>query len=100
VCLALGIDDPEQWLHEATERKLATWEAFFHVEPWGCDWERSAMQTQHICNTIAASHGVKKDNLYKLSDFMPSNWSGRKKAKQVNSKSIEDFQKYAKRFAK
>ena len=56
--------------------------------------------TQSIANTIAACHGVKKESLYKLADFMPSDWIGRKRSSKVNKQSIQDFQKFAQRFAK
>jgi hypothetical protein len=98
--LALGIDNPEQWLHESSPRKIAIWEAFFRVEPWGSDWERTAIMTQVISNTIAACHGVKSKNHYKLADFMPSNWFGRKQRRQVDKQSIQDFFAFAQKYRK
>lgn len=99
--MALGIDDPEQWLHEATDRKIAIWEAFFQVEPWGCEWERTAIIASAISNTTAAVHGVKKENLYKLQDFMPIGWAGRKPSNKGKKRgTISDFYKFAKQYRK
>jgi len=89
-----------QWLHEASPEKLATWDAFFKIEPWGCDWERTAVVAQTVSNTVAACHGVKYKSLYKLSDFMPTSWFGRRKSKQTNVQSIQDFFAFASRYQK
>jgi len=94
VCLALGIDDPEQWLHEATSRKLAIWEAYYKVEPWGSEWERSAMVTASVTNTVAACHGVKKKDMSDLQDYMPADWVGRKAKKTKCRQSIQGFRDF------
>ena len=89
-----------QWLHEATPQKVAIWEAFFKLEPWGCDWERTATLAQAVSNTVAACHGVKRKNLYKLADFMPMSWFGRKKNRKAGNQSIKDFMSFASRYQK
>lgn len=100
MCLALGIDDPEQWLHEASSRKLAFWEAFFRVEPFGCDWERDAIQSMllsHLMITVAATAGG-KGKPQKLEDFMPVVWEGAKKRVVLDQDSMDSFQTWAQKY--
>lgn len=100
VCLALGIDDPEQWLHEASKRKVDFWEAFFRVEPFGCDWERSAIQSTLISclmMTVAATAGG-KGKPQKLEDFMPQVWDGAKKPLKLDEESLDKFQSWAHKY--
>lgn len=76
--MALGIDDPEEWLEHVSPRTLALWEAFYRFEPWGADYERSAMQ-MHLADAnmsmLAATVGQKRKTLL-LKDFMPRDWAG------------------------
>lgn len=76
LCLALGIDDPEDWLDKVSPRTFALWQAYYQIEPWGKEHERDAMQSMQLHNiaaNIAASYGVKVDAL-SLQDFMPGTW--------------------------
>ena len=100
VCLALGIDDPEQWLHEASPRKVAFWDAFFRVEPWGNDHYRSALtlaQLDALRATVAATVGS-KSKVASVADFMPSNWAERPPKVRVDNDSIRKFQGWAAKF--
>lgn len=100
MCLALGIDDPEQWLHEASSRKLAFWEAFFKVEPFGCEWERHAIQStllSCLMVTVAATAGG-KGKPQKLEDFMPGSWVGAEKPVVLNEESLDSFQTWAQKY--
>jgi len=102
VCLHLGIDDPEQWLHEASSRKVAFWEAFFRVEPFGCDWERDAIKStllSCLMMTVAATAGG-KGKPQKLEDFMPAIWEGARKSNVPNEESLDSFQQWANRYGK
>lgn len=99
MCLALGIDDPIGWLESAPPRVVRFWEAFFRIEPFGCDWERSALQasmTSALTATVAASAGAKNPKVWQVSDFMPQNWTGR----TTKSDGIQSFKAYAKRYTK
>ena len=100
MCLLLGIDDPEQWLHEASSRKVAFWEAFFRVEPFGCDWERHAVQStllSCLMSTVAATAGGKAKP-QKIEDFMPGVWDGAKKPVSTNEDSLGSFANWAKKY--
>ena len=84
LCLALGIDDPEQWLQTASERKLTLWRAFYRLEPWGAEFHRSATQsamTSGVMAMIAAGQGQKVE-MRSMEDFMPSDWADAEKRKQ------------------
>jgi hypothetical protein len=88
ICLALGIDDPEQWLHECTPRKLAIWQAFYRFEPWGADMEQAAnMQTQisGLIAMYASAHGADAKP-QPITDFMPADWEGARKPKPKKPK--------------
>ena len=101
VCLALGIDDPIKWLADAPQHVVHFWDAFFQVEPFGCEWERSAMQASMLSAltaTVAASAGVKNPKVYQIRDFMPQSWVGNRKSSTVNMQSIKKFQAYASRY--
>lgn len=104
VCLALGIDDPEKWLHEAHPRKVAFWQAFFKVEPFGCDWERSALhsaQLSALTATVAATAGAKMKP-QDIDAFMPTEWAFAKRNRPVtvDSQSIAKFQSWAQGYGK
>jgi hypothetical protein len=96
ICLALGIDDPWQWLHEAEPEKVALWEAFYKVEPFGSEWEQSAMVAQSLTHVISATAGVRSKS--KLGDFMPDAWDGNKKRVATRDETVKNFKDYAKRF--
>lgn len=100
VCLALGIDDPERWLHEATPRKVAFWEAFFRVEPWGNEQFRGAVvsaQLDALRATVAATVGS-KSKVASVADFMPHDWAERPPKVRVDSKAIRTFQSWASKY--
>ena len=100
MCLHLGIDDPEQWLHEASSRKVAFWEAFFRVEPFGCEWERDAIKStllSCLMVTVAATAGG-KGKPQKLEDFMPGAWEGAKKSVSTDQDSLGSFANWAQKY--
>jgi len=82
-------------LHDSEPEKVALWEAFYKIEPFGNEWERSAMVANTVATMVAASAGVKSKS--QLSDFMPDNWDGRRSKKRS---SIEDFRKFAAKYKK
>jgi len=103
VCLALGIDDPEQWLHEASSRKIAFWDAFFQVEPYGNEWYRDAVQCTLLSNliaTVAATVGAKVKPS-EVNTFMPMSYYENNKKVQIKkgAASIQNFQAWAQKFA-
>jgi|688.fasta_scaffold45821_12 hypothetical protein len=90
VCLGLGIDDPEAWLANVSQRTLAFWEAFYMLEPWGRECERDAVQSAQLSAlgaTIAASNGIKPKPPLRVADFMPANWH--QPAAPTNTNSIK-----------
>ena len=91
LCLQLGIDDPEQWLEETTPRKLAIWQAFYRVEPWGNDYERSAV-TNALLNAVLAMIGATNGQEIKthgIDDYMPGDWTHRKKPVRLGRKAVQ-----------
>lgn len=101
VCLALGIDDPEAWLDTVSPRTLAIWSAFYRVEPWGNEYERSAgvaalisAQTAMIAATVA-----QKMTPQPVSDFMPSNWLRRTQSRARSVVDAESIKKSQRKFA-
>ena len=85
LCLAGGFsDDPEQWLHTASERQLAVWQAFYKIEPFGAEFHRSAAQSSLLSQLIAyfaASVGC-EEQASPMQDFMPSDWIDAKKRRK------------------
>lgn len=104
MCLALGIDDPEQWLHQADPRKVAFWLAFYQLEPWGNDYYRDSvhsMQLDALRATVAAPymHKRKKIEIASVDDFMPSVWRSPKPPKaKIDTGSIAVFQAWASKY--
>lgn len=100
--MALGIEDPVEWLHKAPPRVVRFWEAFFRVEPFGCEWERSALQASMLSAltaTVAASAGAKNPKVYQIRDFMPASWESAHRSTKPNMKSINAFKAIAMRYA-
>ena len=88
VCLAIGHDDPEGWLETVTSRQLALWKAFYQLEPWGADFERSAAQSALLSGQIsmmAAGYGQQIES-QGLEDFMPSDWANATKKQKPRRK--------------
>lgn len=106
VCLATGVsDDPEQWLHEADDRKLAFWRAWYRLEPWGGDKEvLAAVATliTHLDRTLLACHGQRPSSRsLQIKDFMPLGWEGASPAtSRKDQSSINAFYQFAQKFKK
>jgi hypothetical protein len=95
--LALGIDDPERWLETVPDRTLSIWSAFYQVEPWGNDYERTAAISSLLSAQIAlvAATAGTEIAAQPTSDFMPNNWidpSNKKRKKRVDADSITSAQ--------
>ena len=76
VCLAVGVDNPVAWLENIEPQTLAIWRAFYRVEPWGSEMERSAEQsslTSLVLSMVAAGNGV-EIKPQQVDDFMPGDW--------------------------
>lgn len=81
VCLELGIDDPELWLHTRPKRVVNTWAAYWRVEPWGMPWHRHAqwmLGLDHLLEVLLAwaSGGKAKYRARRYRDWMPPDWYG------------------------
>lgn len=93
VCLAVGVDDPIAWLENIEPQTLAIWRAFYRVEPWGSEMERSAEQssiTSMLLSMMAAGNGVEVAPR-EVKDFMPGDWvsayeplTKRRESKKIN----------------
>ena len=70
-------DDPELWLAQADPRKLAIWQAFYRVEPWGNDQHSQAMTSAMVSGVMAitAAGLGGKFSPQNESDFMPADWA-------------------------
>lgn len=87
VCLELGIDDPERWLHETPKRVVDLWQAYWRLEPWGLPWHRHATWMQmldRIYGAIVTWFGGKHEST-DFADFMPADWIKPKQKKKRGS---------------
>lgn len=54
-------------LDEMTPEQFNEWMAYYTLEPFGDEWEQSAM----VCATVFNTQVTKKHNLAKIEDYMP-----------------------------
>ena len=81
----LGIEDPEQWLEDCTERVFSNWYAAYQVEPFGGEQELLA-RIASLLYLVACKGGVKLEQVSVASDaimtcLMPSGWTGKRENK-------------------
>jgi len=48
------IPEPEKWKRTVTLRQIEKWFAYWKVEPFGNDWDRTARQTLFILKALGA----------------------------------------------
>lgn len=65
------MDHPYTWWDSLSDEAVDFWKAYWRVEPWGCEWERHAVQVsslEHIFAAIINQH-VEKGKEYKPGPF-------------------------------
>jgi hypothetical protein len=72
-------------LDSITPEMFDEWMAYYTIEPFGDEWERSAM----ICATVFNTKVTKKHDLAKIDDYMPT-FSVNEKPKRPNQKMKPD----------
>jgi len=65
--LHLGFPHPDFLTHILTPEQVDEWWAYYVTEPFGDDWERTAM----LCAITANTSGATRKSL-KVKDFMPT----------------------------
>lgn len=94
-----AVDDPYGWWDSLEDDAVAFWEAYWQVEPWGGDWERSAMVCAMVDQLFAATinPNLKKHDRHtprQLSEFLPvGSYSPKQKTKASRdlAKKLDDF---------
>lgn len=60
LCLAFGIEDPEQWLEDCPRRVLNVWRAFASADRWGDERRLAAVATITLKQLLSAK--IDKDH--------------------------------------
>lgn len=79
-------------LDSITPEMFDEWMAYYTIEPFGDEWERSAM----ICATVFNTKVTKKHDLAKIEDYMPT-FDVNNDKKDNGKMNVDEAQEYFKR---
>ena len=77
-------------LDEMTPEQFNEWMAYYTLEPFGDEWEQSAM----VCATVFNTQVTKKHNLAKIEDYMPQfevDGDNKKDKRKMNVDEAQEF---------
>lgn len=86
-----AIDDPRAWYDSLPDEVVSLWDAYWQLEPWGCDWLRHAEQMvmlDHIY-ALVANRGLSRDQRHlaykprRRKAFMPADYAGETPARRT-----------------
>jgi hypothetical protein len=82
----VAIDSPLEWWDSLSDESVEFWQAYWQVEPWGCEWERHSHTMSMLDVLYAATinpHLKKRDFVKPRApiDFMPADYCQREEVK-------------------
>lgn len=90
LCLAFGVQDPEQWLEECPRRVLNLWRAFAVAEGWFTERYLAALSAVSLKKLLALKHEqdarptVLKDVDEVANKYMPADWQWSEEKKRLD----------------